>query len=84
MRPMYDPAEDYAPAVLVTGATGAIGRMVCRELVTHGYRVLGLVRNEKAKARLEYGVVAVVGDIRDIASWESAIDRADVVIHLAV
>ena len=70
--------------MFVTGATGAIGRAVCRELVTHGYRVLGLVRNAEAKARLEYGVVGVVGDIRDPAPWESAIDRADVVIHLAV
>lgn len=81
---MYDPAKDYATAVLVTGATGAIGRAVCRELVTHGYRVLGLARNTEAKARLEYGVVAVVGDIRDPLPWESAIERAHVVIHLAV
>ena len=84
ITPYYDPAEDYATAVLVTGATGAIGRAVCRELVTHGYRVLGLARNAEAKARLEYGVVAVVGDIRDPAPWESAIERSDVVIHLAV
>jgi nucleoside-diphosphate-sugar epimerase len=84
ITPYYDPAEDYATAVLVTGATGAIGRAVCRELVTHGYRVLGLVRNAEAKARLEYGVVAVVGDIRDPAPWESAIERSDVVVHLAV
>ncbi len=70
--------------MLVTGATGAIGRAVCRELVTEGYRVLGLARNAEAKARLEYGVVGVVGDIRDPAPWESAIDRADVVIHLAM
>lgn len=81
---MYDPAKDYATAVLVTGATGCIGRAVCRELVTHGYRVLGLVRDAEARARLEYGVVAVVGDIRDPAPWESAIDRAHIVVHLAV
>ena len=84
ITPTYDPAEDYATAVLVTGATGAIGRAVCRELVTQGYRVLGLVRNAEAKARLEYGVVAVMGDIRDPVPWESAIERSDVVIHLAV
>lgn len=84
IRPTYDPAEDYAPAVLVAGATGAIGRAVCRELVTHGYRVLGLVRNADAKLRLAYGVLPVLGDIRNPAPWESAIDRADVVIHAAV
>ncbi|HKW50259.1 MAG TPA: NAD(P)-dependent oxidoreductase [Candidatus Eisenbacteria bacterium] len=70
--------------MLVTGATGAIGRAVCRELVTHGYRVLGLARDAEARARLPYGVVAVSGDIRDPAPWESAIERSDVVIHLAV
>ena len=84
IRPTYDPVEGFAPAVLVTGATGAIGRAVCRELVTHGYRVLGLARNAAAKLRLEYGVLPVLGDIRNPAPWQSAIDRADVVIHLAV
>jgi len=81
---MYDPAKDYAKAVLVTGATGAIGSAVCRDLVTHGYRVLGLIHTPESKSRLPYGVVAVHGDIRDPAPWESAIERADVVIHLAV
>lgn len=81
---MYDPAAAFSTAVLVTGATGQIGRAVCRELVTHGYRVLGLVRGEAAKARLSYGVVPVLGDIRDPEPWESAIRRVDVVVHLAV
>jgi nucleoside-diphosphate-sugar epimerase len=81
---MYDPANSYATAVLVTGATGCIGRAVCRELVTNGYRVLGLARNEASRARLPYGVVAVHGDVRDPSAWEAAIQRADVVIHLAV
>ncbi len=81
---MYDPAKDYATAVLVTGATGAIGSAVCRELVTHGYRVLGLIHTPESKSRLSYGVVAVHGDIRDPAPWESAIERADVIVHLAV
>ncbi len=81
---VYDPAEGYATAVLVTGASGAIGRAVCRELVVHGYRVLGLARNVEAKARLPYGVVPVLGDIRNPEPWESAIERADAVIHLAL
>lgn len=81
---MYDPAKDYATAVLVTGASGCIGSAVCRELVVHGYRVLGLVRSAEAKERLSYGVVAVVGDVRNPAPWESAIERADAVVHLAV
>lgn len=70
--------------VLVTGATGAIGRTVCRDLVMSGYRVFGLVRSADAQARLPYGVVAVPGDIRDPERWESAVRSADVVVHLAL
>jgi nucleoside-diphosphate-sugar epimerase len=81
---MYDPAQCYATAVLVTGATGGIGRAVCRELVTHGYRVLGLARDDDAKARLPYAVVPILGDVREPERWISGIRRADVVIHLAL
>ena len=72
------------PTVLVTGGTGAIGRAVCRELVVHGYLVLGLVRNMEAKERLPYAVIPALGDIRAPASWEHAIEQSDVVVHLAL
>ena len=81
---MYDPVQGHAPAVLVTGATGAIGRAVCRDLVTHGYRVLGLAHNEDAKARMPYAVVPIDGDIRRPERWLAAIRRVDVLIHLAL
>ena len=81
---MYDPSEGISRAVLVTGATGAIGRAVCRELVTHGYRVFGLARNHEAQGRLSYGAIPVIGDIREPERWESAIRRADIVVHLAL
>lgn len=81
---MYDPVQGHATAVLVTGATGGIGRAVCRELVTHGYRVLGLARDDDAKARMPYAVVSIAGDIRDPERWIAAIRRVDVVIHLAL
>ncbi len=70
--------------VLVTGATGAIGRAVCRDLVMNGYRVFGLVRNADSQARLPYAVLAVPGDIREPERWEAAIQSADVVVHLAL
>jgi nucleoside-diphosphate-sugar epimerase len=81
---MYDPTHEYSQNVLVTGATGAIGRAVCRELVVTGYRVHGLVRDDVARARLPYAVIAVMGDIRRPEAWENAIRNADAVIHLAV
>jgi nucleoside-diphosphate-sugar epimerase len=81
---MYDPVQGHATAVLVTGATGGIGRAVCRELVTHGYRVLGLARDDDARARLPYAVVPIPGDIREPERWIAGIRRADVVVHLAL
>ncbi len=83
-KPLYDPVSGFAPAALVTGPNGAVGRAVCRELVQNGYRVLGLARNADAEARLPYAVVAVMGDVRDPVRWEAAIHRADVVIHTAI
>ena len=72
------------PTVLVTGATGAIGRAVCRDLVVNGYLVMGLVRNLEARKRLPYAVIPTLGDVRDPSTWEHAIEQADIVIHLAL
>jgi nucleoside-diphosphate-sugar epimerase len=72
------------PTVLVTGATGAIGRAVCRDLVVNGYLVLGLIRDFEAKKRLPYAVIPVLGDIRHPASWEHDVEQADILIHLAL
>jgi nucleoside-diphosphate-sugar epimerase len=81
---MYDPTHEYSTNILITGATGMIGRAVARELVLNGYRVHGLVRDDEARARLPYAVIGVIGDIRTPERWENAIRRADAVIHLAV
>ena len=81
---MYDPTYEYSKNILVTGATGAIGRAVCRDLTLNGYRVHGLVRDDVARARLPYAVIGVVGDIRNPHPWENAIKKVDAVIHLAL
>lgn len=81
---MYDPTHEYSQNILVTGATGMIGRAVCRDLVVNGYRVHGLVHDDVARARLAYAVIAVMGDIRRPEAWENAIRTVDAVIHLAV
>ena len=72
------------PTVLVTGATGAIGRAVCRDLVVNGYLVMGLVRGMDARARLPYAVIPTIGDVRYPGPWEHAIEQADILIHLAL
>jgi nucleoside-diphosphate-sugar epimerase len=81
---MYDPTHEYSDNVLVTGATGMIGRAVARDLVLNGYRVHGLVRNNEARARLPYAVIGVLGDIRKPEEWENAVKKVGAVIHLAV
>jgi nucleoside-diphosphate-sugar epimerase len=81
---MYDPTHEYSQNVLVTGATGMIGSAVCRELTLNGYRVHGLVRDDVARARLPYAVIAVAGDIRKPEAWENAIKKVDAVVHLAL
>jgi nucleoside-diphosphate-sugar epimerase len=81
---MYDPTQEYSQNILVTGATGMIGRAVCRDLTVNGYRVHGLARNDVARARLPYAVIAVMGDIRKPEMWENAIKKVDAVIHLAL
>jgi nucleoside-diphosphate-sugar epimerase len=81
---MYDPTHEYSTNILITGATGMIGRAVARDLVLNGYRVHGLVRDDEAQARLPYAVIGVKGDIRTPEQWENAIHRVDAVIHLAV
>jgi nucleoside-diphosphate-sugar epimerase len=67
--------------VLVTGATGFIGRWICLSLVHAGYQVRAAVR--QLPADVPAGVdLAVVGDIVD-ADWADALVGVDVVVHLA-
>jgi UDP-glucose 4-epimerase len=67
----------------VTGATGAIGPAVVRELQERGYTVRVLSRTPPAAGLLSAGVDVVLGDLSDCASLRAGSDGADVVIHLA-
>ena len=59
--------------ILVTGATGTIGREVTAQLAQRGADVRALVR-DPAKAQLPEGVVAVQGDMLDVASMRKALE----------
>jgi uncharacterized protein YbjT (DUF2867 family) len=59
--------------ILVTGATGTIGRNVVAQLVRRGAGVRALVR-DPAKADLPAGVDVVKGDLLDVDSLRSAFD----------
>ncbi|MEU9477451.1 NAD(P)H-binding protein [Streptomyces sp. NPDC048191] len=58
--------------ILVTGATGTIGRDVVRQLAARGEKVRALTR-DPAKARVPAGVEVARGDLRDPASLKAAL-----------
>ena len=57
--------------ILVTGATGTVGRHVVEQLAQRGADVRALVR-DPAKARFPKGVTVVQGDLLDVDSLRSA------------
>ena len=69
--------------VLVTGASGFIGRHVVEAAVRRGYEVVALVRNISAYQAPRPSVVPAAGDVRDPESVRSALKGCDAVIHLA-
>lgn len=70
--------------VLITGASGFIGRRLAAELVRRGHEVAALVRKTSRTAPLETIPVAlVVGDLSNPASLGPAVAGRDVVFHLA-
>jgi nucleoside-diphosphate-sugar epimerase len=68
--------------VLVTGASGFVGRMVCAELRSRDHMVAALVRRPGSEPA---GCRAIEGDITDSSSLMRAVDQStpDAVIHLA-
>lgn len=71
-----------APTLLVTGATGFVGRALLAQLTAGPVQVRAAVRS--ADTVLPAGVEAtVVGDISDAADWSRAVDGVDTVFHLA-
>ena len=68
--------------VLVTGASGFVGRVTCDELVRRGHEVVALVRRPGSEPP---GTKVQIGDLTDAASLQEAVpsQRPDAVIHLA-
>ena len=71
--------------ILVTGATGYIGSMVCETLQAKGHHVVALVRSpEKRAAAAALGYQALSGELTDLASLKSAAAGAEGMIHAAM
>jgi len=70
--------------VLLTGATGFIGRSLGEELVKRGYIVYGMVRFSSSKKAVGEGVRPIYGDLIDRMSVEHVIRhiQPDAVIHI--
>ena len=60
--------------ILVTGATGTVGRQVVEQLVKRGADVRALVR-DPAKANFPAGVTVVQGDLLDVDSLRERVLR---------
>lgn len=70
--------------IFVTGATGYIGRALCRRLATDGHDVQALVRSpEKAAPLRDAGIATFAGDVTDRISLREGMSGADWVIHAA-
>jgi len=69
--------------VLVTGATGLIGRASCAALLERGHAVTAVSRARDAAARLPAGLRLVAGDPAEPGPWQDALAAADACLHLA-
>lgn len=73
-----------SPLVLVTGATGFIGRRLAERLVADGRSVRLLVRNpDKLTFPLRSGCDVIVGDVLDTEAMARAVRGTAVVFHCA-
>ena len=70
--------------VVVTGASGFIGRQLLNRLLADGHQVTALVRTPRAiAAHGSDGVRVLRGDVTDIESIAPAMIDAEIVLHLA-
>jgi nucleoside-diphosphate-sugar epimerase len=70
--------------IFLTGATGYIGSAVLEAFLRGGHEVTALVRDpEKAERVSLRGVNPVLGDLAKPASYTSAVEASDAIVHTA-
>lgn len=70
--------------ILITGVTGYIGGSIAVQLLKRNYKVLGLIRNETDKSKIEkLGITPIIGSIDNIDIIEKTIEKVDAVINTA-
>ncbi len=71
--------------VLVTGASGFVGQVLCRSLLDAGIKVIAAVRSHRPEIELsgkQFSQI-VTGDITGETDWSAALAGVDAVFHLA-
>ena len=68
--------------ILVTGATGFVGRSVCHALAGLGFTVRAALHVERSLPE-HVAQSVLVGDISQATDWGRALDGIDTVVHLA-
>jgi uncharacterized protein YbjT (DUF2867 family) len=71
------------PMLLLTGATGTVGRALLRRLLADGRSVRCLVRDPRRLGSERVRVQIALGDLGDPDSFRHALRDVDTVIHLA-
>ncbi len=70
--------------VLITGATGFIGRALTECLLLHSHEVVALTRNLKsAKKLFDPQVLTVEWDGKSTTGWQTHADKTDAIVNLA-
>lgn len=75
---MKSHSKNQIKTILLTGATGFVGRAVMSALELSGYSVISAVRQPIASTNEKS-----VGNIDGVTNWSHALDGCDAVIHLA-
>jgi nucleoside-diphosphate-sugar epimerase len=78
--------ESVTMKIFLTGATGAIGKALTRQMVQAGHEVVGLVRSGNKGAQVEaQGGGFVIGDMLDPQDVRAAVRRVrpDAIVHEA-
>jgi nucleoside-diphosphate-sugar epimerase len=79
---LIDAEAHVPPKVLVTGASGFVGRALCVELARHGYRVRRAVRTLDT-VPTPTGEVVPIGTLSGATDWSAAVAGVDAIVHLA-
>jgi nucleoside-diphosphate-sugar epimerase len=69
--------------ILVTGATGFVGRHFCEALVERGHHIVAAVRQESARPPVAGVTPVIVGNIGPDTMWRTALSGINAVVHLA-